>query len=255
MPIMLHYKVYNGGKKEWIVFVHGISGDMSTWDNHIDIFKPHYNILLLDLPWHGKSKMKRRLSRQTLNKEIKEVLDDVGIKRAHFIGLSLGSIVISQFLLRYPRYVNKAIFAASAIQASTFCNIIVRIAQPLRYILPYTLICNLAIALVVPRDKTNIGQKIFSDGFKRMGRDRIIEWVSYLSVVLDGKNTIRKLKKLNKECYFISGEYDSFFLDGAVRSAEVLSNGNIEIMEKCTHVCNADNVDLFNNKVMQFLTT
>lgn len=250
---MLHYKVYNGGKKEWIVFVHGISGDMSTWDNHIDIFRQRYNLLLLDLPWHGKSKINQKLNRQTLNKEIKNVLDDAGVKKAHFIGLSLGSIVIAQFILRYPRYVSKAVFAASAIKVSTLCELVIGIANPIRYLLPYKLIYTIAISMVVPKDKTNLSQKIFSDGFKKMGRKNIIEWVSYLKIVLRSKETVRKLKQLNKTFFFISGEHDSLFLEGAKECARELCDNNIEIMDNCTHVCIADNAELFNDRVLNFL--
>jgi pimeloyl-ACP methyl ester carboxylesterase len=107
--------------------------------------------------------------------------------------------------------------------------------------------------MVVPKDKTNLSQKIFSDGFERMGRKNIIEWVSYLHSVINGSKTVKKLKEINKKCFFISGEYDSLFLDGAKDCARELCDGVIEIMDDCTHVCNADNVDLFNDKVLNFL--
>jgi pimeloyl-ACP methyl ester carboxylesterase len=148
--VVLNYKIYNTGKKEWLVLVHGISGNISTWDSQVDDLKEKYNLLLLDLPWHGKSKINGKLTKETMNEEVKNVLDKEGITKAHFIGLSLGSLVVSQFAIKYPEYIDRLIFAGSVIQVRLLCKAIVAIAEPFRFILPYKLIYNLAIAIIVP---------------------------------------------------------------------------------------------------------
>lgn len=250
---MLNYKTYNTGKQEWLVLVHGISGNISTWDNQVDFLKKRYNLLLLDLPWHGKSKLNKRLTKELLNEEIKKVLDKENIKKAHFLGLSLGSLVTSQFAIQYPEYVDRLIFAGAVIQVRKLCKAIITVAEPLRFILPYKLIYNLAIAIIVPKNKSKMDGQYFRDGFIKMGRDKLIEWIEYLKVILDGENVIKKLKETNKKIFFISGEYDKMFIQGARESAKAIGK-KLSIMKNCTHVCNNDNVDLFNKKVLHFLT-
>ncbi len=56
---MIHYTKYvskNPKKKEWITFVHGAGGSSTIWFKQIKYFSKYYNLLLLDLRGHGKSK-------------------------------------------------------------------------------------------------------------------------------------------------------------------------------------------------------
>lgn len=101
---MLNYKTYNTNPKEWLVLIHGISGDISVWDNHINDLKKEYNLLLIDLPFYGNSHTDDNLTPEMLNEKIKVILDKENIKKANFMGLSLGTLVVSQFAIKYPEY-------------------------------------------------------------------------------------------------------------------------------------------------------
>ena len=52
---MLKYEIVNNQKQDWVVFVHGIAGSTLTWKKQVDDFSKQYNLLLLDLPGHGKN--------------------------------------------------------------------------------------------------------------------------------------------------------------------------------------------------------
>ena len=43
-------------KCDWLVFIHGFGGSTKMWKRQIDSFKDKFNLLILDLPGHGKSK-------------------------------------------------------------------------------------------------------------------------------------------------------------------------------------------------------
>lgn len=249
---MLNYIIHNTGDKKWVVFIHGIGGNTLTWNNQIEDFKQKYNLLLINLPWHGDSKIKDKISKNVISEEIKNVLDKEKIETAHFIGTSLGSLVVSQFTIKYPKYVDKIILASSAVKINLLCKIIVIVAQPIRFFLPYKLIYHLAVALLAPQHITNVDKKLFIDGFEKIGRSKMIEWIKYLTVMLDGDNVIEKLKKTKKEILLISGEYDKLFIGSAKKSANML-NTKIEIIPKSTHICNNDNYKQFNQKALRFL--
>ena len=53
---MLNYEIYDNKKENWVVFLHGIGGSTLTWKKQIEAFSEKYNLLLLDLQGHGKSK-------------------------------------------------------------------------------------------------------------------------------------------------------------------------------------------------------
>ena len=50
------YKAENNSKK-WITFIHGAGGNSSIWYNQVRFFKAYFNIMLIDLRGHGKSKI------------------------------------------------------------------------------------------------------------------------------------------------------------------------------------------------------
>ena len=54
---MLHYSTHlNPTSKLWVTFVHGAGGSSSIWFKQIRAFSKHFNVLMVDLRGHGKSK-------------------------------------------------------------------------------------------------------------------------------------------------------------------------------------------------------
>ena len=54
---MLYHKIFNHKtSKTWVVFVHGAGGSNVVWFRQLRDFKKHFNVLLIDLRGHGKSK-------------------------------------------------------------------------------------------------------------------------------------------------------------------------------------------------------
>ena len=55
---MLHYSTHlHPTSKAWVTFVHGAGGSSSIWFKQLREFSKHFNVLLLDLRGHGKSRM------------------------------------------------------------------------------------------------------------------------------------------------------------------------------------------------------
>jgi len=114
---MLHHKVHlHADSSEWAVFIHGFGGSSNVWFKQVRDFKAHFNVLLIDLRSHGKSTIfpqHRRYSFELIAKEVGEVIDHVNIKRAHFLGVSMGSIIIRQLAILKPSVVQSMIFAGA----------------------------------------------------------------------------------------------------------------------------------------------
>ena len=57
LKFMLHYKIHKKSPDaEWVTFIHGAGGSSSIWFRQIRDFQKHFNVLLIDLRGHGKSK-------------------------------------------------------------------------------------------------------------------------------------------------------------------------------------------------------
>ena len=79
--------------------VHGAGGSTPTWKYQLDFLRQHFNLLLMDLRDHGNSQdlpllRKKEYSFQLMARDIVQVMEARGIEKAHFVGVSMGSIVI-----------------------------------------------------------------------------------------------------------------------------------------------------------------
>ena len=117
---MIHYQVYkNQNTTKWVTFVHGAGGSSSIWFKQIRAFKKMYNVLLLDLRGHGNSKPKlinafvKKYTFNFIANDIIEVLDFEKIKNSHFVGISLGSILIRQIAESHPERVSSMIMGGA----------------------------------------------------------------------------------------------------------------------------------------------
>lgn len=98
---MLNYTVYRSKKdKPWVTFIHGAGGSSTIWFKQIKSFSKFFNLLLIDLRGHGKSKHHMldlaniTYTFDAIADEIIEVLDHENIQISHFMGISLGTILI-----------------------------------------------------------------------------------------------------------------------------------------------------------------
>ena len=95
---MIHYTKFLCKNKDagWITFVHVAGGSSTIWFKQIKYFSKKYNLLLLDLRGHGKSKsipinpFKKKYTFDSITNDILEVINAEKIKKSHFVGIPLG---------------------------------------------------------------------------------------------------------------------------------------------------------------------
>jgi len=99
------------GKGEPLVFLHGLSGRIETWNRQIPFFmKRGYRVITLDIPPHGESdKPAIVYSPKYLSRIIAALLEKLNVKRAIVIGHSMGGILTLAFSMFYPQKVKVAI--------------------------------------------------------------------------------------------------------------------------------------------------
>ena len=90
---MIYHKSFlHADSPVWVVFVHGAGGSNVVWFKQLRDFKKHFNVLLIDLRGHGKSKMTNSTAEEYRFDEIAvdviEIMDHLKIDKAHFVGRS-----------------------------------------------------------------------------------------------------------------------------------------------------------------------
>jgi pimeloyl-ACP methyl ester carboxylesterase len=105
-------KVYYWCSDSWsdnrktLFFLHGMTADHNMFQSQYDYFAHDYNILSWDAPLHGKSRPFRAFSYEIAADCIKRIFETESIRKAVFIGQSMGGFLTQAVIKRYPYLVS-----------------------------------------------------------------------------------------------------------------------------------------------------
>ncbi len=91
---------------EAIIFLHFSGANLMMWQRSIPLFLDRYHLILVDLRGHGKSdKPESGYQIDQMASDVVGVMDQIGIKRTHIVGSSLGAEVGLYLAATYPEKV------------------------------------------------------------------------------------------------------------------------------------------------------
>lgn len=92
--ISINYDVAGPAAAPAVVLHHPLATNLTTWDELTADLSPRYRVIRFDARGHGQSDApKGPYAFETLAADVVGLMDHVGIKRAHFLGLSMGGMV------------------------------------------------------------------------------------------------------------------------------------------------------------------
>lgn len=254
---MLNFQIHrHEEKKPWLVFIHGAGGAIATWRYQTEAFKPFFNLLLLDLRDHGLSKNMepafRSYNFRIVCDDILEVIDHLGIERAHFLSLSLGSAILQHIDHRRPELVDRMVMAGGIFRATLRMKLLVRASRLLNLVLPYRYIYALFSLIVLPKKNHQKSRRMYRLQARRLTQSEYMKWVGLYGEffqVLD-EYFHRKMKKMS---LIVMGSEDHVFFKAAKRFVEKQEKATLVVFEKCGHICNVEQWQRFNQEALRFL--
>ena len=256
---MLHYTTYlNDEIKPWVTFVHGAGGSSSIWYKQIRDFKQHFNVLLLDLRGHGNSKPKLTDSFNTdytfdsITFDIIEVLDHLNIKKSHFIGISLGTIIIRNIVENYPERVDKIILGGAIMKLNVRSRFLMKLGVVFKSVVPYMLLYKLFAFIIMPRKNHKASRLLFVNEAKKLYQKEFIRWFKLASEINPLLKYFRE-KESDIPSLYVMGQQDHLFLPSIKKITQQQQNAILHVIENCGHVVNVEQPILFNNQSISFL--
>lgn len=258
---VLYHKVYlhPSGNTDWVTLVHGAGGSSTIWYKQLRDFKKHFNVLLLDLRGHGNSK---NPFQEWLNQEgyqFSDICDDVvkllnhlKISKSHFVGISLGTIIIREISERYPERVQKMVLGGAVIRFNLKSRILVRLAHALKRILPFIWIYKIYAHILMPKKRHEKSRNLFINEAKKIYQKEFLRWIKITSQIKPLMKLFRE-KSPKHPTLYLMGDEDYMFLPSVQLVAAQHDNSYLEIVPKSGHVCNVDQPDYFNQKALSFL--
>jgi len=109
----IHYETTGDGQP--LVFVHGGWMDGTAWQPQVEHFADEYRTITLDVRGHGNTGAtdRDRYSIELFTDDLEALLSRLDLERPILCGLSLGSMVVQEFLDRHPDSASAAILGGA----------------------------------------------------------------------------------------------------------------------------------------------
>ncbi len=105
-PTYGRVRIAEAGKEnpEALFLMHGIGGHIEAYSKNVVTLGKHYHVIAFDFVGHGLSEKKTDIEYppQGYAEQLKELMDVLGIEKAHISGESLGGMVAGHFAIKYP---------------------------------------------------------------------------------------------------------------------------------------------------------
>ena len=256
---MLSYSVYNNDKStKWVTFVHGAGGSSSIWFRQIRAFKEEFNVLLVDLRGHGNSQNQNNHSPskdytfKDISNDILEVLNHLKIKKSHFIGISLGTILIRDLAERNPDMVESMIMGGAILKLNTRSKFLMGFGNVFKSVVPYIFLYKLFAFIIMPKKNHKESRLLFVKEAKKLYQKEFLRWYK-LTAQLKPVLSLFRMKDINIPTLYVMGEQDHLFLPSIKKVIKDHRSAQLHVIKNCGHVVNVEQPVEFNEKVLAFL--
>lgn len=256
---MLNYYTYlHEDSKEWVTFVHGAGGSSSIWYKQLRDFKKNFNVLILDLRGHGNSKptlkdtFKIKYTFESITQDIVEVVDFLRIKSSHFIGISLGTILIRNLAEKRPDLVKSMIMGGAILKMNFRSQVLMKLGNTFKSVVPYMLLYKLFAFIIMPKKNHKKSRLLFANEAKKLYQKEFIRWFKLTSEINPLLRFFRA-KDINIPTLYIMGSEDHLFLPSIKQIVSKHIKSTLHVIENCGHVVNVERPETFNTKSINFI--
>lgn len=257
MKSLLNYKIsYLSQKAKWVVFIHGAGGSIKTWTRQVDAFKSHYNLLFIDLRDHGESKDMQpayeKYNFDIVSSDVKAVLDELKIGKAHFVTLSFGSVLLQDFASRFPEMIGKVIFVGGIFNGGILVRGFVYMARFMNLFLPYPLMYRIFSYILMPWKRNQFARRLYQTQALKITQNEYMKWLGLYKEFFDLLSNFSR-QALTFPSLIIMGSMDFVFLRSAYAFSKKQETTTILEIPGAGHIANIENAQRFNKISLDFL--
>jgi len=257
--LMLSYSVFpKENSTKWVTFIHGAGGSSSIWFRQVKAFKEEFNVLLIDLRGHGNSKIRSKDTNKQeytfafIANDIVEVLKHLEIQKSHFIGISLGTILIRDLAERHPELVETMVLGGAVLKLNVRSKLLMVFGNIFKSIIPYIFLYKLFAFIIMPKKNHKESRLLFVKEAKKLYQKEFLKWYS-LTAQLNPLLRFFRLNETNIPTLYVMGEQDHLFLPSIRKVISGHRNAQLHVIKNCGHVVNVEQPVKFNEQVISFL--
>ena len=256
---MLHHTTYrHSNSSQWVTFIHGAGGSSTIWYKQIREFKKQYNVLLLDLRGHGESRgqifdaFNQKYTFEQIANDVIEVLDHLQIKQSHFVGVSLGTIIIRQIAEMRPQLVSSMIMGGAIMKMNIRARFLMKLGNIFKSVVPYLWLYRFFAFVIMPKRNHRESRSLFVEEAKKLYQKEFQKWFR-LTAEINPLLRFFRSEDIHIPTLYIMGEEDHMFLPAVKKVVADHGQSWLKIVEDCGHVVNVEEPVTFNQFSLQFL--
>jgi pimeloyl-ACP methyl ester carboxylesterase len=256
---VLHYRTYVlDPEREWVVLVHGAGGSSSIWFRQLRAYREEFNVLLVDLRGHGGSAELPRVADgepytfEAVSAEVLEVVDHAGIDAAHFVGISLGSLIVRTIADLAPQRVRSMVLGGAIVRLTNRSRFLVFAANAVKRFIPFMWLYRLYAWILMPRLRHRESRVIFIREAQKLAHKEFLRWWR-LTLELTPLLRLFEERDVPIPTLYLMGGEDYMFLPPVRQLAKRHSSAVLRVIENCGHVCNIERPDEFNQISISFM--
>lgn len=238
--------------QEVIVFLHPAFSDHHAFDKQMAFFSKKYKVITVDLIGHGLSPVLG--SKDKIDSSIHHIatfLEKEKIEEAHFVGVSMGSLVAQYFGFHYPQKV-KSLTVLGGYDIHVENPAVAKEQRKMQIGMIFRMIFSLKAfrkKVTEISTYTKEGKSLFFESTKHFERKSLPVMQGLENVVKNRKNI-----KIDYPLLILVGEHDIPLAHQMVKNwHQKLPKVKVEIIEGAGHCANIDKADEFNFLLSDFL--
>ncbi|GHV60094.1 hypothetical protein FACS1894182_14890 [Bacteroidia bacterium] len=213
---MLYFKkIENAAAADWLVFIHGLGGSSAIFYKQIPYFSSQFNLLLIDLKGHGRSSapepFTQRYTYDQIARDVIEVLDFLQLEACHFIGCSLGTIVVRKIAETAPERVKSMGMAGAIVCFNLRSKFLMCMARKMQSFVPYMWVYSLYSKVLMPRKRHERSRSLFINNALKMGQKEFFRWFALTAQISSFLRLLYSVESSIPTLYLM-GEDDYMFL-------------------------------------------
>jgi 3-oxoadipate enol-lactonase len=251
--IHMNYMVEGPPSAPVITLSHSLATDLRMWEPQMEVLKASYRVLRYDTRGHGGSDVPEGpYALDQLAGDVHELLQALKIEQTHFMGLSMGGMIVQAFALKYPGMLRSLILCDTMSQLP-------HDAKPIwdeRIMIAETQGMEPHVEPTIERWFTKpFRSSPAAEGVCAMIRATHPRGYIGCSRAIMGLNLTERLPAIRLPTLIIVGEEDLGTPVAASQAIhEKIKGSNLVILKSAAHLSNIEQAGAFNKAVVSFLS-
>ncbi|WP_430784631.1 2-succinyl-6-hydroxy-2,4-cyclohexadiene-1-carboxylate synthase [Virgibacillus flavescens] len=254
------YWCEKSGAGDPIILLHGFTGSTDTWTSFVSQLDTSFQVIAIDLPGHGKTCVSEPKSMEDCCHDLKKIIDQLGYKKIHLLGYSMGGRTALSFAMMYPELINMLVLESASPGLENENDAYERAAKDKR--LSERLQNDGLESFVefwenIPLFDTQ--KKLPLSTRQKIKQERLSQKAEGLAMSLTSMGTgvqpswWDRLETFTSPVLLLAGEADHKFININKQMSNRLPNSNLVIVKNAGHAIHVEESEIFGKIVSEFL--